>query len=760
MFRTRTITCAAVLLFCSVVVGAAGEKAMATYYVDATGGDDGNTGTSLEEAWQTLANVNATTFEPGDRILFKAGTSYAGGMWLHGSGTSDAPIAIDSYGEGARPRINGQITLSNVEYWEVGNLEISEPGSRGVFVHAKDFGVAHHIEFRNLYIHDVDGGTTGDTGAFICRNEGVTTVFDGLLIENCRIERADRNGILVTDFPTRSTDPEGAEEHLSLNVVIRGNYMNDIGGDGIFIIGCDGGLIERNTLRYAHQRVGREPGERACAGIWPACSDNCIVQFNEVSHTAVGGVTVWDSEAFDSDHDCNNCIFQYNYSHDNAGGFQLVCGGNTDTIIRYNISQNDGVATFSIEKSTEEPLENVRIYNNVIYVGPELAVNLARNTANVNGTPDGVYFTNNIFYVEGQMTYDFGSIANVFFSNNAFWGNHVSPPTDLSAILADPKLASPGSGLDGIETLAGYMLQADSPCRAAGAVVIENGGRDFWGNSVPDADPPCVGAHERPMKGTADVRTQPNTAAWTLAGQDGFIYEGARDEIVTGVPPGNCTVTWHALKNYDLPDNSPETKVITVDETTVFTGDYTLRDDAFRLRVTSIMWSEDCTFAAVSFEANAPATRYYYRLYQTQTAYTSTSFHFATFDRLGDGYYLVVVMAKDADGDFAPMPCRTWFVNRTVGEDFQVYVAGYVIEGDIATFQLAANRDVKRYYVRLYGVEPGYTSSSGTVSYASLSDGMHYFVATGKDSGTLAFPPGGPARQFFYIDTTGFGPGA
>ena len=41
-----------------------------TYYIDATAGSDTNAGTSPGAAWQTLAKVDATTFNPGDRILF------------------------------------------------------------------------------------------------------------------------------------------------------------------------------------------------------------------------------------------------------------------------------------------------------------------------------------------------------------------------------------------------------------------------------------------------------------------------------------------------------------------------------------------------------------------------------------------------------------------------------------------------------------------------------------------------------------------
>jgi hypothetical protein len=54
----------------------------------------------------------------------------------------------------------------------------------------------------------------------------------------------DLNGIIGSSayWPRDKWNP-------SLNVVIRGNLLEDGGGDGIVPIGCDGALVERNTLR-------------------------------------------------------------------------------------------------------------------------------------------------------------------------------------------------------------------------------------------------------------------------------------------------------------------------------------------------------------------------------------------------------------------------------------------------------------------------------------------------------------------------------
>jgi hypothetical protein len=472
------------LLSCLPLLQAA--VAPSTYFVDSTAGDDANSGRSPAGAWRTLAPVRETAFGPGDCLLLRAGGAFDAPLDLHGSGTPEQPIRVGPYGEGPPPKVTAGpgggplVSLVNSECWEVADLEL-EGGSCGVFAYAKEFGVARHLWFQRLRIHDVRGG--GDDGGFLLKREGEDTWFDDLLIEDCTIERADRNGILLTDYPTVS------DKHHSTRVVIRGNRLRDIGGDGIFVLGCDGAVIERNVLRYAHQRVGRGPGERACAGIWPQRSNDTLIQFNEVSHTAVGGLTVWDSEAFDDDIGCRGTVFQCNYSHDNAGGFLLVCGGARGTVARYNISQNDATATFTIESDGSG---DVTLHNNTIYVGEGMDVGFVRNTS---GAPDGLRVVNNILYAAGSLRHHLGGIRNATFAHNAYYGTHVSLPADEGAVLTDPMLAAPGSAADGWDTLAGYRLLPGSPCVGAGESLEGSRGlRDFWGHALADGQPLCIGA--------------------------------------------------------------------------------------------------------------------------------------------------------------------------------------------------------------------------------------------------------------------------
>jgi len=181
-------------------------------------------------------------------------------------------------------------------------------------------------------------------------------------------------------------------------------------------------------------------------------------------------------------------------------------------------------------------------------------------------------------------------------------------------------------------------------------------------------------------------------------------------------------------------------------------------EDRLRLRVTGIDWWSAGTLARIHYEANQPVGRYYTRLYQLPGGYGSTSSTASVYSDLDDGYYLFVATARDADGYFAADPCRVWFLNRTWGDEFQVYLAQYEIAGDSVTFSYASTTACARYYTRLYGVESAYTSTASTsCTYTGLADGIFYFVVTGKAAESGQFPPGGPARQFFYIDTFGFG---
>ncbi|HEV2464719.1 MAG TPA: hypothetical protein VGT04_13020, partial [Acidobacteriaceae bacterium] len=64
-----------------------------TYYVDCSARMQGN-GSSPQTAWNSLAQVNAAVFAPGDIIRLHRGTQCEGAIAPKGSGASGAPIRL------------------------------------------------------------------------------------------------------------------------------------------------------------------------------------------------------------------------------------------------------------------------------------------------------------------------------------------------------------------------------------------------------------------------------------------------------------------------------------------------------------------------------------------------------------------------------------------------------------------------------------------------------------------------------------------
>src|SRR5436190_1917894 len=85
-------------------------------------------------AWKSLEKINSTEFHAGDSILFKSGSVWQGQLAPKSSGAEGAPIRIDRYDAGARPRIDGggkvddAVRLHNVQFIEVRNLEVTNQG--------------------------------------------------------------------------------------------------------------------------------------------------------------------------------------------------------------------------------------------------------------------------------------------------------------------------------------------------------------------------------------------------------------------------------------------------------------------------------------------------------------------------------------------------------------------------------------------------------------------------------------------------------
>jgi len=404
-----------------------------TFYIDANSGNNQNSGNSPEDALTSLSRFNNTELLPGTKILIKSGTKYSGPIIFKGNGTSSLPILISSYGGDEKPLIEGKgkekfaVKIFNSSYLEFKNIEITNTGNepeaerRGVIIEAKDCELSKHIILDNLFIHDVNGilvKKKGAGSAILWQNHGTyhKTKFDSLIIQNCHIKNCTRNAINSRGYTNREN------WYPSSNVIIRNNLIEGVPGDGIVPIGTDGTIIEYNVMRDCPDVM---PKGDAAAGIWPWSSDNTLIQFNEVS----GHKAKWDAQGFDSDWNCLNTTIQYNYSHDNYGGFLLVCNnGNTintpgnigtkNTIVQYNISVNDGIRPYETHRSwfspimhISGPVENTLLFSNIFIIPEKQKAEIDRTIVQMDNWggpwPNLTFFYKNIFSLSevGEMKY-------------------------------------------------------------------------------------------------------------------------------------------------------------------------------------------------------------------------------------------------------------------------------------------------------------------------------------------------------------------
>jgi len=486
-----------------------------TYYVDSQNGSDANSGLSQTLPWKTFARVNTTTFKGGDKILLKSGSVWSSQLHPLGSGSLDKPITLSSYGDGARPIINGTglagaaVLLKNQSHWVIDGLEITNTAASrsntyrwGIQVENANGGVLSNIKIINNYVHHVTGSfrwADGFIGPHLNAGIGVnvtgtsgTDKFDSIWIESNTVSYCGRTGIVVWDNVWNNP------AHATTNVNIRRNKVEFIDSDGILTFGCNGALLEYNVANTCGNYAETGQFNGSCA-IWSTRGSNCISQFNEAYNTKAL-LDNADGQGFDIDLDATNCIVQYNYSHDNAGGFLLlidakgdpsVQNGTSGSIVRYNISQNDGARIINFAGGIAP---NSAIYNNTFYVGPGLSTNIIDHSWDLDMTQP-YYFKNNIIYNLGSGTYRIPGNSGSF-DYNLYFGNHpVSEPTEVHKLTSDPLFVNVGSGGAGITSLTGYKISGSSPAAGSGVFINNPGTQDFWGTTISLLNLPSRGAH-------------------------------------------------------------------------------------------------------------------------------------------------------------------------------------------------------------------------------------------------------------------------
>lgn len=490
----------------------------------------------------------------GQQLKFSGSGTTGNSIIIDKYGTGAKPILAGNGLVG-----QGVVYLYNQSYIEINNLEITNSPNgpvnadffiglfqngnnplgadrRGVMVAIDNYGTANHIHLKNLDVHHIKGqlgnGSTAVNGAIPKRTGGIyfavldvleqtatKSRFNDVLIDSCTVYYCENTGLSFDNewnvyYPggQNSAIPADVTEYNNwfarrfTNIKVSNNIIHHIGKNAM-IIRCtdETGLIEHNTC---YETALGTTGNT----MFTARAKGTVFQYNEGYYNRSTTQTVdpgnIDGCMYDPDFGSVGIIFQYSYSHDNSEGIYWGCNtrsatnnttgipdpGDVGCTLRYCISQNDlgDLVFFNYSSAGNE------IYNNVFYIAPGINGNIIHENSGNNHTYN---YYNNIIYNNSTLEdYAFGSGSGVqtrTISNNLLYGQHpATEPADAFKIITNPLFVNPGTGTIGLNTVAGYKLNTGSPAIASGFIVSNNGGLDYFGNTVATALAPNRGFFE------------------------------------------------------------------------------------------------------------------------------------------------------------------------------------------------------------------------------------------------------------------------
>ena len=403
-----------------------------TYYIDATKGNDTNNGQSSSTAWKTIAKVNASSFNPGDQILFKKGEIWRETLIVPSSGSSDNPITFGAYGNSNnKPIISGADDLTagiykwtpsgkgtNEYYLEKvygGNPGIIKPvlvwmdqdcltkgTPRSLSDHQWAWGDIDRLGYNTVYIRD-DSGDPDISGVLIEAGNRDTV-----------LEIGDRSYLNFTDLELRQSDALwGGVVHIydSYNITFEncvihdGNYApffaHHSGADAPSEITIDSctiyggrrvdtpyGMVvffnECNHCTIKNSKIYESSNPTASIVIYLYKSDNNIIEYNDIYGPAGNLIYIKENSDFN--------IVRYNKFHDGFMGIQIRIGANNNKVY-YNIVYNTDVGP-AIQSDGDVPINGTKIYNNTIYTTGN-----NHNGISIHNTNTNCEVKNNIIYV-------------------------------------------------------------------------------------------------------------------------------------------------------------------------------------------------------------------------------------------------------------------------------------------------------------------------------------------------------------------------
>jgi hypothetical protein len=209
-----------------------------TYYVDATTGDDSDTGLTEALAWQTLEKVNGVSFNAGDSVLFKRGESWADTLEIPSSGSSGNQIVFSAYGAGDLPVITGGgsrgycIIGTAKNYITISYLKLKLATLAGLLSDGCNEWLIEYCTVDSI-------GNGNDYGIFLHADSYASADGDHT-VDNCTITNTFGDGIFCQRI-----------RNLTItNNIITASYAGGggDGGDNIQFLDCTDAVLRDNNL--------------------------------------------------------------------------------------------------------------------------------------------------------------------------------------------------------------------------------------------------------------------------------------------------------------------------------------------------------------------------------------------------------------------------------------------------------------------------------------------------------------------------------
>ncbi len=430
-----------------------GMVSAATYYVDATLGNNSNNGTAASTSWQTLAKVNGTTFLAGDNILFKKGETFTGVLVAGQSGTNGNPITYGSYGEGARPIINaagnnhGFDIRTGKSYINVAGLEVRNATLNQFLLFANSSNISHVSIQDSIAVGGTSGFNLQGPGTFlditissstasgyaggsaVGVRLGSGTTFDGITLDG--VSAASGSGyqgfstgsgtysnisILNSSFTGHPSNGIAFLSATTTNVVIRDTVASLNGGSGIYFFGVKSGVEIDNVTANSNTQNG--------IGFEAGAMNHISIEDSEFNNNGLNGIALLGSGTGTS-----TIVSRSIASGNDNDGFN-ISGNWQNVVFEEAIASDNGVDGigsngdgFSFHNSSTGVIRNSQAHNN--WKSAVTNVNTSSTTVynnlfshDTNGTNALITFLdsgshaayNNVLYSPAQVGY--GLVAN------------------------------------------------------------------------------------------------------------------------------------------------------------------------------------------------------------------------------------------------------------------------------------------------------------------------------------------------------------